>query len=434
MPVVGTSQNDSDTFRLCKEKLANFYQQSHADEEHESTETQKAIESSLSSLANFSIFENFMQSIQCHQKQIEGLEDTQKHANDGNLFASLTMQLITQLNYELACRGIKSIELKKQIALAKELCNESVENFSKKVIACFSQYEDIDFMMEEEDFNENLEEFLAAVIAHSKAQGANKRAKQLLDDLSSKVNRHAKFDQFATVRQQDDDIMNLTSAELTKFESKHAQLMKILEKINLLKLSTRQKVFSIQSNSQMCELSRTMVGMKMDDDKSELGFNEKELNAFQSVHIDQLKAPSLHTNLTDSLPPATVELMRKTNCDSSSINKFLQSLAKLLETHRKFTEIAQTREPAIKIVDEQNSIEQIGDQVELNRDEISEQIDKIAAVNEDIRNQLHVLRKVYDHLLTNPLAAYVPPTQTLEGKTYAEYEKDIKMYMRAIRN
>lgn len=433
MPIVSASEKDSNTFNLCKESLANFYQQQHTDEEHESQQTQATIESSMRTLANCSIFENFMKSIQCHQKALEGLEDNQQHVKDGKLFASLTMQLITQLNYELACRGIKTIELKKKIAIAKEMCNEKVENFSKKVIACFA-HSDIDYMVDEEDFSEYLEEFLAAVMAHYKAQGANKRAKELLDELSSTASVHAKIDQFAAVRQQDMNVMNLTSNELTKFEEKHAQLLKILERINLLKMSTRQKIFDIQSSSQMDELSRTMVGVRIDDEKTEFGFNEKEFSAFHNVSIDKLKRASIHTNLTDSLPPATVDLMRRTNCDLSSINKFLQSLLKLLETHQKFMEIAQVREPNIKIVEEKNSIEQISETVELNRDEISEQIDKITVVNDDIRSQLQVLRKLYDHLLTNPLAAFVPPTKTLDGKTYAEYEKDIKMYMRAIKN
>lgn len=435
MPVVTcTSQNDSEKFDFCKKKLADFYREKLHRESQEPRNVQKTIDGSLKTLTNATIFENIMKAMQNYQKEIEVLETDLKHDNDGNLYISLTMQLITQLNYELACRGIKTIELKKKIAHAKELCNENVENFSKKVIACFTQY-DIDFIEDEEEISDHLEEFLGAVIGNLRAQGANKRAKEMLDNMNSTDTIEMKTDQFAAVRLHNNEIMNLISSELTKFEENHGQMLKILEKINLLKLSTRQKIFDIQSNNQMVELSRTMAGvLKIDDEKTELRSNEREFSTFLTVSIDQLKSPSLHSNLTESLPVETVELMSKTNCDTTSINKFIDSMVKLIEIHQKFMDISRIREPNIKIVDEKSSIEQIEEQVELNRDAISELIDKITFVNDDIKNQLRDCRRLYDHMLTNPLVAFVPPSKTLEGKTYAEYEKDIKMYMRAIKN
>jgi hypothetical protein len=425
MPIIESPDNHQLIFNSCLEQLDEFYKTKLCNDE--SKEVKKIIEARLKTLSNSSILKNIMEIISMNEKEVEILQNNLKR--DDNSHETLSM--ITQLNSELTLRGIEVLDLKKKIIKMKEECIEKIKNFENKVASCFSEVEFYE-IEDDQEITEYFNELIAAVIANYKVKGTNKRAKTILDNLNLKLS-DTKINNLALIQKQNQEISDQITAELLKFEEKSAQIHKIHEKINLLRISSRQKIYSIQPSSNKNDYNQTFkISYNLDEVDSQK--YQREFQTFLNTPINKFKINpnEIDKNFIVTLPMETIELLKKTNCNLESVNKFIDSVKTLLKIHQDFKSISEFRE--LETYENEILFDKMRDENEKNRDKIAELSDLIHESNNEIKNQLKIGRNVYEFILKNPLAAFVPPTITLEGKTYAEFEKEIKMYIRALEN
>lgn len=376
----------------------------------------------LDTVPNVFTFQMILKQLDINSNVIEQLSSSLPIENS----SIYSFQLLAKLSQQQIIAGIEFRSQKSKSANVKTKCTEVILNVTSELEDNLNISSEYSFEFSDEDV---VGDYVSAMLKHLVLQGKHQHAINVVNKLkaqSEEMNKASK--EYILTMQDTQKRYDLVEEKVGEVQQNIAQLFKISQKLNFVKISMTHLVQDVKNSCKQHDMSRMFMLTKSEnmipDHLSEIRtFLDTPVIKFEK--IPNIVSSELNNNflIADSV---TILTDRK-HLVISSFNQLLNDMKNAFTLHRELQQIASKVEPKIKCPPE-TSIDELTKKLKVNRESICELMDEITKTNVKTKSLLRQNHVLYQYCLKNPLKNFIPSSKKFDGKSFKAYENEFNLY------